>query len=107
MENKKITRIAVKRGQKPTNKQIEEIKAAKSKEVVFDDISRELTMKQYAQMAEIARARKARQVKPVVALRVKPETLQIAKATGKGYTGFLSRLLDNAIQDKELVAKSL
>jgi len=30
-----------------------------------------------------------------------------AKATGKGYTGFLSRLLDNAINDPQMVSKSL
>jgi len=33
--------------------------------------------------------------------------LEKAKATGKGYTGFLSRLLDNAIDDPQMVAKSM
>lgn len=45
--------------------------------------------------------------KPVVAIRITPATLEKAKATGRGYTGFLSRLLDNAIDDPELVKKSL
>ena len=35
------------------------------------------------------------------------KTLEKAKATGKGYTGFLSRLLDNAINDPQMVRKSL
>ena len=58
-------------------------------------------------MAAIAKSRRAQQVKPVVSLRISPETLDKAKATGKGYTGFLSRLLDNAINDPQMVAKSL
>ena len=64
-------------------------------------------MEQYAEMAEIARNRRKNNVKVVVALRVTPATLDKAKATGKGYTGFLSRLLDNAINDPQLVSKSL
>ena len=67
----------------------------------------ELTMEQYAEMAEIARKRRSEKVKPVIALRISPDTLEKAKATGKGYTGFLSRLLDNAINDPQLVAKSM
>lgn len=64
-------------------------------------------MEQYAEMAELARVRKAKIAKPVIALRISPETLEKAKATGKGYTGFLSRLLDNAINDPEMVERSL
>ena len=64
----------------------------------------ELTAEQYAEMAAAARARR---VKPVVALRISQDTLEKAKATGKGYTGFLSRLLDNAINDPQMVSKSL
>ena len=45
--------------------------------------------------------------KPVVTLHVSISTLEKAKATGKGYTGFLSRLLDNAIDDSQMVAKSM
>ena len=35
-----------------------------------------------------------------VGLRIKRKTLNKAKATGKGYTGFLARLIDNAIDDE-------
>ena len=67
----------------------------------------ELEPWQYAEMAEIARKRRAEKVKPVIALRISPDTLEKAKATGKGYTGFLSRLLDQAINDPEMIAKCL
>ncbi len=94
-------------GQQPTEAQIREIEPAACKPVVPDQDTPELILEQYAEMAAIAKKRRSQQVKPVIALRISPETLDKAKATGKGYTGFLSRLLDNAINDPQLVSKSL
>lgn len=107
MENEHIVRTVIHPGQQPTAAQIREIELAASRPVLPDDDAPELTLEQYAEMAAIARSNRSRRVKPVVALRLSPETLEKAKATGKGYTGFLSRLLDNAINDPQLVAKSL
>ncbi len=107
MENENIIRTVITPRQQPTEAQIHEIEMASTMPVTPDDDAPELTMEQYAEMAAIARARKAKNVKPVIALRITPTTLEIARSTGKGYTGFLSRLLDNAIQDPVLVAKSL
>ena len=106
-KNENIVRTIIKPGQKPTEEQIREIEIASKKPVYPDEEAPELTKEQYAEMAAIARARKAKNIKPVVSLRIDPNTLEIAKATGKGYTGFLSRLLDNAIKDPQMVAKSL
>ena len=107
MANEKIVRTVIHTGQKPTEAQIREIEAVASRPVVPDEDAPELSLEQYAEMAAIARNRRSRQVKPVVALRISVDTLDKAKATGKGYTGFLSRLLDNAINDPQMVAKSL
>ena len=107
MENEAIVRTVIHPGQQPTEAQIREIESAASKPVVPDEDAPELTLEQYAEMAAIARNRRSQKVKPVIALRISPETLDKAKATGKGYTGFLSRLLDNAINDPQLVSKSL
>ena len=107
MANEKIIRKTVHTGEMPTEAMIKEIEAAAARPVVPDEDAPELTMEQYAQMAEIARKRRAEKVKPVLSLRVSLDTLEKAKATGKGYTGFLSRLLDNAINDPQMVAKSL
>ena len=100
-------RAVIRSGQQPTDAQIKEIETAESLPIVPVDDAPELTMEQYAEMTELARNRRNQKVKPVIALRISPNTLEKAKATGKGYTGFLSRLLDNAINDPELVAKSL
>ena len=107
MENETIVRTVIHSGQQPTEAQIREIESAASRPVVPDEDAPELTLEQYAEMAAIARNRRSQKVKPVIALRISPETLDKAKATGKGYTGFLSRLLDNAINDPQLVSKSL
>ncbi len=93
-------------GQQPTEAQKAEIEAASKQPISFDDAP-ELTPEQYAEMAELARAKREDAVKPVISLRISPDTLEKAKATGKGYTGFLSRLLDNAINDPSMVLKSL
>ena len=107
MENENIIRTVIHTGQQPTPEQIREIELAAAQPVIPDEEAPELTLEQYAEMAALAKRRRAQQVKPVVALRISPETLEKAKATGKGYTGFLSRLLDNAINDPQLVSKSL
>ena len=107
MEHENIVRTVIHAGQQPTEAQIREIERAAALPVVPDEDAPELTSEQYAELAELAKRRRAGRVKPVVALRISPETLEKARATGKGYTGFLSRLLDNAINDPQMVAKSL
>ena len=107
MENENIVRTVIRTGQQPTEAQIREIELAASRPVTPDEDAPELTLEQYAEMAALAKARRNKQAKPVVALRISPDTLEKAKATGKGYTGFLSRLLDNAINDPQLVSRSL
>lgn len=102
-----IVKTTIMNGQKPTKAQIQEIEDASKKPILFDDDSPELTIEQYAEMAAIARRKREEAKKTVVSLRISPATLEKAQATGKGYTGFLSRLLDNAINDPEIVAKSL
>ena len=106
-KSEKIVQTVVRIGQQPTEEQIKEIEMATAMPVIPDEDAPELSLEQYAEMAEIARNRRSQQVKPVVSLRISINTLEKAKATGKGYTGFLSRLLDNAINDPQLVAKSM
>ncbi len=106
-KNDRLVQTVVHVGQQPTEEQIKEIEAAMAMPVIPDEDAPELTLEQYAEMAAIARSRRSKQVKPVIALRISQSTLDKAKATGKGYTGFLSRLLDNAINDPQMVAKSM
>ena len=100
-------KYTIKKNQKPTKEQLKEIEKASKMPIVYDEDAPELTEEQYAEMAAIAKKQREAMKKPVVSIRINPSTLAKAKATGKGYTGFLSRLLDNAINDPDLVKKSL
>ena len=46
-------------------------------------------------------------IKQTVSLRLSPDTMNKAKALGRGYTSVLSRLLDLAINDTEMLKKCL
>ena len=56
-------------------------------------------------LAEFKSLRKMQNQKQTVSIRLSPETLSKARTYGKGYTAFLSRLLDLAINDAELVKR--
>lgn len=101
------TKAVIRPGDRPTAEMLGEINEAAKKTIQFDEDSPRFTKEEMRIMADKARARKTADKKPVVALRVSPKTLELAKATGKGYTGFMSRLLDLAINDLEMVNKAL
>ena len=102
-----IIRKVVKPGDKPTQAQINEINEAYRHPIVYDEDCPEYTYEELMEMIKMTEERRKKQKKEPVTLRVSVSTLEKAKATGKGYTGFLSRLLDNAINNKDLVSRSL
>ena len=87
-----------------TEEELRELEAAEKKEPVFDDDS-PLMMKE--QLMQFKRINHENRVKPTISLRISPGTLKKAKEYGKGYTGLLSRLLDLAINDEEMVRKCM
>jgi uncharacterized protein (DUF4415 family) len=76
----------------------------KRKRIVFDEGSPAMTPEQLQQFKRINRENRT---KPTISLRISPATLKKAKQYGKGYTALLSRLLDAAIDDEELVRKCI
>ena len=87
-----------------TAEELQELDAVEHKAPVFDEDSPEMTAEmllQFKRMNSIDRN------KQTISLRVSPKTLKLAKAYGKGYTAFLSRLLDEAISDEQLVRKCM
>lgn len=101
------TRVILKPGTELTSEQKKRIEEASKRPIVYDEDSPQFTFEELQEMAKKAKEKKAQMKKPVVALRVSPETLARAKATGKGYTGFMSRLLDLAMADPTMVKKAL
>ena len=84
--------------------EISELEAAERKSASFDEDCPEMTLEQLMQFKRMNRENRN---KPTVSLRISPSTLQKAKQYGKGYTGFLSRLLDLAIEDENLIRKCI
>lgn len=102
-----ITHKKMYEGEPLTPEQEKELDALENRPIVFDEDCPELTPEQLKQMAAIAKEQRAKRRRPVITLRVAPETLAKAKATGKGYTGFMSRLLDLAINNPDMVKRCL
>lgn len=102
-----IIRKMMYEGEQLTPEQIKELDALDGRPVIADDDCPELTPEQLKQMAVLAKQQRAERRRPVITLRVSPATLEKAKATGKGYTGFMSRLLDIAINNPDMVKRCL
>ena len=81
-----------------------ELEAAEQRAPVFDVDSPLMSEEQLLQFKRVNRENRT---KPTVSLRISPATLKKAKQYGKGYTGFLSRLIDAAIDDEELVRRCI
>lgn len=86
---------------------IDEIEEAEKYPTVFDEDCPELTDEQLKKFAELARLQRAERVKKVVSLRISPAALEKAQKLGKGYTGVLSRILENALNNPELLKQCL
>lgn len=89
---------------KLTEEQIKMLRELESSPAVPDEDCPELTNEQMAKFAEAARERRQRlQNKQTVAIRLSPQALDKAKSLGKGYTAVLSRILEAALADNEII----
>lgn len=95
------------RKHKLTKEQIEELKALKDRTPEPDEDSPAYSYDELVEMRQAYLKRQDERHKQVLAIRVTPETMRKARALGKGYTGILSRLLELALNDPEMVKKAL
>ena len=87
-----------------SGEEMQDLAAAEQMQPVFDADSPEMTADMLLQFKRMNQEERNKQT---VSLRLSPKTLKSAKSYGKGYTSFLSRLLDEAIQNEELVRKCI
>lgn len=93
---------------KPPERLLEEVKAAAKKPAAFDEDCPPTTAAEFAVIDEILARRKADREKKNISLRVSARMIDETRArVGKGYTGFLSRLLEAALNEPELIKKCL
>jgi uncharacterized protein (DUF4415 family) len=101
-----ITRSTVKVGQKPTKEQLKQIREIAKKPIHYTADCPPSTPEALAEFAALARARRNKKVKPMIALRVEPETLSKYKALGKGYTGIMADVLNYVADNPEILSKA-
>jgi len=101
-----ITRSTVMVGQKPTKEQLKQINEIAKKPIHYTEDCPESTPEALLEFAAMARARRQKKTKPMVALRVEFETLEKYKALGKGYTGIMADVLDYVADNPEILTKA-
>ena len=102
-----MVRVKADPKQKPTDEQIKMLQAAASRPIQFDEDCPELTVDELKEFKRISDEKRMKRRKQTVTLRLSPQALQKAKSLGKGYTSVLSRILENALNDNELLKKNL
>ena len=75
--------------------------------IVFDEDCPELTDEQLAKFKKVSEQRKADRRKETVTLRLSARSLRKAKSLGKGYTTILSRILEDALNDNDIIFKHM
>ena len=100
-----ITRSTVKVGQKPTKEQLKQIREIAKRPIHYTEDCPESTPEALAEFAAMARAKRKKKVKPMVALRVESEALEKYKALGNGYTGIMADVLNYVAHNPELLSK--
>jgi uncharacterized protein (DUF4415 family) len=99
--------VTLKTGQKPTKEQLKkaraELQAAKKYPIIYTEDCPESTPEALAEFAALARARRQKKVKPMVALRIEPEALEKYKALGSGYTGIMADVLNYVADNPEIL----
>lgn len=87
--------------------QAEMLSKLESRPVTPDEDCPELTVEQLAQFRRISAANREERCKQTVTLRLSPQALRRAKSLGKGYTSVLSRILESALEDPDILKQHL
>ncbi len=87
-----------------TKEEIQELEEAAARAIVFDEESPEMTPEMLSQFKRIKQKGRTKQT---ASIRLSEKAQRFSQAYGKGYTSFLSRLIDAALDDASLVKKCL
>lgn len=97
-----MVKETLKAGQKPTKKQIEEIRVAAKKPITYTNLAPRLTDEELAQFRKVnAENRK----KITCTLRITKKSLDWWKSLGNGYTGAMARMLEDAQNHPEILKR--
>ena len=77
------------------------------RQVAPDNEFPELTQEQLSQFKRISTEKRDERRKQSVTLRLSPQALSKARSLGKGYTSVLSRILENALNNPDVIRQNL
>ena len=90
-----------------TEEQHRMLEQASKAPIVFDEDSPELSVAELKEFKRVSDIRNNQRRKGTVTVRLSNRSLAKAKSLGKGYTSVLSRILENALSDNEIIKKYL
>lgn len=104
-----IIRKSVDLSKKPklTKKQLKMLEEMDKASIVYDEDSPEFTEEELKQFKRVSELKRDERNKQTVSIRLSPQAIKKAKSLGKGYTSVLSRILEAALNDNELIKKYL
>ena len=83
------------------------LERAKTLPITFDEDSPELTEEELKDFHRVSKENRLERNKQTVTLRLSPQALKKAKSLGKGYTSVLSRILESALSDNDVIRQHL
>ena len=92
---------------KPTDVQLQMLEKAASMEIPADSEYPEFTEEELMQFKRISNQRRNSRQKQTLTLRLSPQSIAKAKSLGKGYTSVLSRILENALENPDIIKRYL
>ena len=90
-----------------TKKQKAMLEKMRNSPIVYDEDCPELTDEELSQFRRVSEIKREERNKQTVSLRLSPQAIKKAKSLGKGYTSVLSRILEAALNDNEIIKKYL
>ena len=102
-----IKKYVLQEDQQLTEEQIQMVHKAAGQPIVFDEDNPELTDEQLAGFRKVHEQKQNERRKQNITLRLTPEAIRKAKALGKGYSGILSRIVENTLNDPAALRKFL
>ena len=84
--------------------ELRELGAADSQPAVYDEDSPEMT---YEMLKEFKRINHSKRTKKTASIRLSDKAQRFSEMYGKGYTSFLSRLIDAALDDEAMIKSCL
>jgi len=99
-----IIKSTVKVSQKPPKEVVKRLKAAARKPINYTEDAPRSSPEALKEFAQLAVERNRRKKEQTITIRIAPDVLESYKTMGSGYTGIMSDVLQNAVNNPSVLA---